>query len=284
MLTVLLVTPLLGVLGVSISNSSENQKRIALGTTLINFIISLVLWGQFDSSYNGFQFVQEFTTVSFCHLHVGIDGISLWFVLLTSFLIPMCLLASWESITVFVREFVIAFLVLETLLIGVFVVLDLLLFYIAFESVLIPMFLVIGVWGSRERKIHAAYYFFLFTLLGSLFMLLAVLVLYFSAGSSDYIVLATADLTETRQRAVWLGIFLAFAVKVPILPFYVWLPYAHTEAPIGGSIILAGILLKLAGYGFLRFSIGILPDASAYFTPLVYALSVISIIYSSFTT
>jgi NADH-ubiquinone oxidoreductase chain 4 len=284
MLTLLLVMPLLGVLGVSISNSSENQKRIALGITLINFIISLVLWGQFDSSYNGFQFVQEFTTVSFCHLHVGIDGISLWFVLLTTFLIPMCLLASWESITVFVREFVIAFLVLETLLIGVFVVLDLLLFYIAFESVLIPMFLVIGVWGSRERKIHAAYYFFLFTLLGSLFMLLAVLVLYFSAGSSDYIVLATADLTETRQRAVWLGIFLAFAVKVPILPFYVWLPYAHTEAPIGGSIILAGILLKLAGYGFLRFSIGILPDASAYFTPLVYALSVISIIYSSFTT
>jgi len=217
MLTVLLVMPLLGVLGVSISNSSENQKRIALGITLINFIISLVLWGQFDSSYNGFQFVQEFT--SFCHLHVGIDGISLWFVLLTSFLIPMCLLASWESITVFVREFVIAFLVLETLLIGVFVVLDLLLFYIAFESVLIPMFLVIGVWGSRERKIHAAYYFFLFTLLGSLFMLLAVLVLYFSAGSSDYIVLATADLTETRQRAVWLGIFLAICGKSTNITF-----------------------------------------------------------------
>ena len=211
MLTVLLVVPLLGVLGVSISNScAETHKRIALGITLINFIISLVLWGEFDSCFNGFQFVQEFTTVSFCHLHVGIDGISLWFVLLTTFLIPLCLLASWESITVFVREFVIAFLVLETLLIGVFVVLDLLLFYIAFESVLIPMFLVIGVWGSRERKIHAAYYFFLFTLLGSLFMLLAVLVLYFSVGSTDYQILATADFSETRQRLVWLGLFVSF--------------------------------------------------------------------------
>src|SRR5947209_6332151 len=170
MLSVLLLLPLLGVLGVYLSNSVENKRRIALGITLINFIVSLVLWGMFDSSYNGFQFVQEFTTVSFCHLQVGMDGISLWFVLLTTFIIPMCLLASWDSITVSVQEFVIAFLVLETLLIGVFVVLDLLLFYIAFESVLIPMFLVIGVWGSRERKIHAAYYFFLFTLLGSLFI------------------------------------------------------------------------------------------------------------------
>lgn len=284
MLTVLLVLPLLGVIGVVITNSVDSQRRIALSISLINFIISLVLWGSFDYNYNGFQFVQEFTTISFCHLHVGVDGISLWFVILTTFIIPVCLLASWESITVSVREFVIAFLVLETLLIGVFVVLDLLLFYIAFESVLIPMFLVIGVWGSRERKIHAAYYFFLFTLLGSLFMLLAVLVLYFSVGSTDYQVLATADLTETRQRLLWLGLFLSFAVKVPMVPFHVWLPYAHVEAPVGGSILLAGVLLKLAGYGFLRFSIPILPEASLYFTPLVYALSVISIVYTCFTT
>ena len=284
MLTVLLILPLFGVLGVAINNSPDNQKRITLGITLANLAISLVLWGEFDSSYNGFQYVQEFNTINLYHLHVGIDGISLWFVLLTTFIIPICLLASWDSITHSIKEFLISFLVLEILLISVFIVLDLLLFYIAFESVLIPMFLVIGVWGSRERKIHAAYYFFLFTLLGSLFMLLAVLVLYFSVGSTDYQTLVTADFSETRQRLLWLGFFFSFAVKVPMLPFHLWLPYAHTEAPVAGSILLAGILLKLAGYGMLRYIIPLFPDASVYFTPLVYALSVISIIYSSFTT
>jgi len=283
-LIILLIIPLLSILGVFFTNSIYYQKRIALSFSLINFILSLVLLGEFDSTYNGFQFVYTADAVGFLHFHLGVDGISLWFVILTTFIIPLCLLASWESITMYVREFLIAFLLLETLLIAVFVVLDLLLFYIAFESVLIPMFFVIGVWGNRARKISAAFYFFLFTLLGSLFMLLAILVLYFSVGSTDYLVLSTANLTESRQFILWLGFFLSFAVKFPIVPFHIWLPYAHTEAPVGGSVILAGILLKLAGYGIIRFSIGILPVASSYFTPLVFTLSVISIIYSSFAT
>jgi NADH-ubiquinone oxidoreductase chain 4 len=284
MLVIILIIPFLSILGLFITNSIYYQKRIALSFSLINFILSLVLLGEFDSTYNGFQFVYTVDAVRFLHFHLGVDGISLWFVILTTFIIPLCLLASWESITIYVREFLIAFLLLETLLIAVFVVLDLLLFYIAFESVLIPMFFVIGVWGNRARKISAAFYFFLFTLLGSLFMLLAILVLYFSVGTTDYLVLSTAYLTESRQFILWLGFFLSFAVKFPIVPFHIWLPYAHTEAPVGGSVILAGILLKLAGYGIIRFSIGILPVASSYFTPLVFTISVISIIYSSFAT
>jgi NADH-ubiquinone oxidoreductase chain 4 len=285
MLTALLVIPILGVIGLLlVPNDPSVQKRFALGVSLVNFLLSLVLWGEFDSNYNGFQFVQEFAHISFCHLHVGIDGISLFFVILTTFIIPICILSGWDSVRVQLKYFLMAFLLLESLLIAVFVVLDLLLFYICFESILIPMFLIIGIWGARERKIHAAYQFFLYTLLGSLFMLLAILVLYFEVGSTDYQVLAVADLSETRQRLLWLGFFLSFAVKVPMIPFHIWLPEAHVEANLAGSIILAGILLKLAGYGFLRYSIGILPDASLFFTPLVYSLSVISIIYSSFTT
>ncbi|KAI9309847.1 NADH dehydrogenase subunit 4 [Dichotomocladium elegans] len=245
MILSLLITPLLGVIGVILSGENSSlQKKVALAKV------------------------------------VGVDGISLFFVLLTTFIIPICILSSWDSIKTGIKYFLIAFLVLETLLIAVFVVLDLLLFYICFESVLIPMFLIIGIWGARERKIHAAYQFFLYTLLGSLFMLLAILVIYFEVGSTDYQVLAVADISETRQRILWLGFFLSFAVKVPMIPFHIWLPEAHVEASLAGSIILAGILLKLAGYGFLRYSI----DASVFFTPLVYSLAVISIIYSSFTT
>jgi len=285
MLTALLITPILGVIGILfIGNNTILQKNIALGISLINFIFSLVLWGEFDSNYNGFQFVQEFIQINFCHFHVGVDGISIFFLLLTTFIIPICILSGWDSIKKNIKYFLIAFLILETLLIAVFVVLDLLLFYIFFESILIPIFLIIGIWGARERKIHAAYQFFLYTLLGSLFILLAVLVLYFEVGSTDYQVLAIANISEIRQKILWLGFFLSFAVKVPIIPVHIWLPEAHVEANLAGSIILAGILLKLAGYGFLRYSIGILPDGSLFFTPLIFSLSVISIIYSSFTT
>lgn len=284
MILSLLITPILGVIGVILSGeNSFLQKRVALASSLLTFILSLVLWAGFDSNYNGFQFVSSFPTVTAGEA-VGVDGISLFFVLLTTFIIPICILSSWDSIKTNIKYFLIAFLILETLLIAVFVVLDLLLFYICFESVLIPMFLIIGIWGARERKIHAAYQFFLYTLLGSLFMLLAILVIYFEVGSTDYQVLAVADISETRQKILWLAFFLSFAVKVPMIPFHIWLPEAHVEASLAGSIILAGILLKLAGYGFLRYSIGILPDASEFFTPLIYSLAVISIIYSSFTT
>jgi NADH-ubiquinone oxidoreductase chain 4 len=284
MILSLLITPILGVIGVILSGeNSFLQKRVALVSSLLTFILSLVLWAGFDSNYNGFQFVSSFPTVTAGEA-VGVDGISLFFVLLTTFIIPICILSSWDSIKTNIKYFLIAFLILETLLIAVFVVLDLLLFYICFESVLIPMFLIIGIWGARERKIHAAYQFFLYTLLGSLFMLLAILVIYFEVGSTDYQVLAVADISETRQKILWLAFFLSFAVKVPMIPFHIWLPEAHVEASLAGSIILAGILLKLAGYGFLRYSIGILPDASEFFTPLIYSLAVISIIYSSFTT
>jgi len=284
MILSLLITPILGVFGVILSGENTFlQKRVALASSLLTFILSLVLWAGFDSNYNGFQFVSSFPTVTAGEA-IGVDGISLFFVLLTTFIIPICILSSWDSIKTNIKYFLVAFLVLETLLISVFVVLDLLLFYICFESVLIPMFLIIGIWGARERKIHAAYQFFLYTLLGSLFMLLAILVIYFEVGSTDYQVLAVADISETRQKILWLAFFLSFAVKVPMIPFHIWLPEAHVEASLAGSIILAGILLKLAGYGFLRYSIGILPDASEFFTPLVYSLAVISIIYSSFTT
>jgi len=285
MLSVLLVTPLIGVLGILfVAPNVLLQKRIALGASLLNFLFSLILWEGFDSNLNQFQFVQEWDQISFCHFSIGVDGISLFFIILTTFIFPICFLASWKSIKEKVMSFLIAFLILESLLIGVFVVLDLLLFYICFESVLIPMFFIIGIWGARERKIHAAYQFFLYTLLGSLFMLLGILVIYSEIGSTAYEVLLVSEINETRQRILWLAFFLSFAVKVPMIPFHIWLPEAHVEASLAGSIILAGILLKLAGYGFLRYSVGIFPDASLFFTPLVYALLVISIIYSSFTT
>jgi NADH-ubiquinone oxidoreductase chain 4 len=193
-------------------------------------------------------------------------------------------LSSWDSIKVGIKYFLINFLILETLLIAVFVVLDLLLFYICFESTLIPIFLIIGQWGARERKIHAAYFFFLITLLGSLFMLLGILVMYFHIGTTDYQVLTTMDISFSRQRILWLAFFLSFAVKTPLVPVHLWLPYAHTESPLAGSIVLAGVSLKLAGYGILRTLLTFFPEASNYFSPLVFALCVISIIYTSFTT
>jgi NADH-quinone oxidoreductase subunit M len=211
---------------------------------------------------------------------MGVDGISVLFVLLSTFLTPLCILASWESIKVRVKEYMIAFLVLETLMVGMFCALDFLLFYVFFEGVLIPMFLIIGVWGGG-RRVYAAFKFFLYTLLGSVLMLLAVLAMYFVAGTTDLPTLMHTPFPRSMQIWLWLALFASFAVKVPMWPVHTWLPDAHVEAPTAGSVILAGVLLKMGGYGFLRFSIPILPEASAYFTPLMYTLSVVAIIYTS---
>ena len=291
LLVTVLVLPLIGAFILFFISSWNRSaiKVIALSTSLITFLVSLLLWLFFDNSAQKFQYLSGYNTVlpngdSTLNFVLGLDGISLFFVILTTFLIPVCLLVGWNSIEIYVKEYAIAFLVMESLMIAVFSVLDLLLFYIFFESVLIPMFIIIGVWGSRERKIRAAYQFFLYTLFGSLLMLLAVLLIYFQAGTCSLETLYTTGWSEKRSLLLWLAFFASFAVKVPMVPVHIWLPEAHVEAPTAGSVLLAGIMLKLGTYGFLRFSIPIFPYASIYFTPLIYTMSCIAIIYTSLTT
>jgi proton-translocating NADH-quinone oxidoreductase chain M len=284
----LLLIPLIGcaIIFFIPKENTLSIKQIGLNISLLTFILSLYLWINFDNSTANFQFVTKINWIPYSNLSfsLGIDGISLFFIILTTFLIPVCLLTSWNNIKIFVKEYVIAFLVIETLLISVFVVLDLLLFYIFFESILIPMFLIIGIWGARERKIHAAYQFFIYTLFGSVLMLLGIMIIYFQVGTTDVQILLTSTFSEEKQKLLWLAFFASFAVKVPMVPVHIWLPEAHVEAPTAGSVLLAGILLKLGTYGFLRFSIPMFPDASVYFTPLIYTMSVIAIIYTSLTT
>ena len=268
-------------------------RNVALQVSCITFCVSLLLWIGFDAGTGAYQFVQTFSLINPLHtstsapiftFYIGIDGISLFFIILTTFLIPVCILVGWTSITFSVKEYVICFLLLETCVLCAFSVGDLLLFYIFFESVLIPMFLIIGVWGSRERKIRAAYQFFLYTLVGSLLMLIAILLIYCQTGCLNISVLYASSFSESRELYIWLAFFASFAVKVPMIPVHIWLPEAHVEAPTAGSVILAGILLKLGTYGFLRFSIPLLPYACIYFSPLVQTLSVCAIIYTSLTT
>ncbi len=287
----LILTSLLPLLGLIYlltvpKTSVEKCRKVALNTACLTFLSSLFLWVCFNKSTPFFQFCKTITWSNYLNFYytIGIDGISLFFILLTTFLVILCILVSWESIQTSIKEYLICFLLLEFLLIQVFSVIDLLLFYVYFESVLMPMFLIIGIWGSRERKIRAAYQFFLYTLVGSLLMLISLILIYFLTGTTDLQLLWNYNFSEIQQILFWLAFFASFAVKIPMVPFHIWLPEAHAEAPTAGSVILAGVLLKMGGYGFLRFSIPMFPLATLYFTPLVYMLSLIAAIYASLTT
>lgn len=262
---------------------ARNARYMALWTSLITFALSLFLWFGFERGTADFQFVEQIAWFPGLNIsyHMGVDGISMMFVLLSTLLVPICILASWESIKDRVKEYMISFLILETMMVGMFCALDYVLFYIFFEAVLIPMFIIIGIWGSGERRIYAAFKFFLYTLAGSLLMLVALLAMYLQAGTTDIPTLLETDFPRGMQFWLWLALFASFAVKVPMWPVHTWLPDAHVEAPTAGSVILAGVLLKMGGYGFLRFSIPMLPEATEFFTPLVYTLSIIAIIYTS---
>jgi NADH-quinone oxidoreductase subunit M len=262
--------------------AASNARWVALWTTLATFLLSLTLWFGFERGTAAFQFVEYapwFPGTGIAY-HMGVDGISVLFVLLSTFLMPICILASWEAIEHRVKEYMISFLVLETMMVGMFCALDMVLFYIFFEAVLIPMFLIIGVWGGA-RRVYSAFKFFLYTLAGSVLMLVALLYIFGTAGTTDITKLMGYGFTRQAQTWLWLAFFASFAVKVPMWPVHTWLPDAHVEAPTAGSVILAGVLLKMGAYGFLRFSLPMMPDASVAFTPLVYTLSIIAVVYTS---
>jgi len=268
-------------------NTSKNKirmKRITLITMLINFLISIYIWLEFDSSTSQYQFVYEFIDLSYCHLNIGIDGVSLYFVLLTTFISPIAVLSNYNNINNNLKYFLISFLLLETLQIGVFVVLDLILFYIFFESVLPILFLIIIVYGSGEARIRSALLLFLYTLAGSLFMLLAILQIYSYVGSTDFQIISLSEINLDSQKFLWLGFFLAFAVKTPLWPLTGWLYRAHADSPLAGSILLAATILKFATYGYLRVLINFLPDATNYFSPLVQTIAILTLIYASLAT
>jgi len=260
----------------------RNARRTALFASSFTFVMSLFLWFGFDGSTADFQFVEKADWIPTYNItyHLGVDGISMLFVMLTTLLTPICILASWDSIKTRVKEYMIAFLILETMMVGMFSALDIVIFYIFFEAVLIPMFLIIGVWGG-QRRVYASYKLFLYTLTGSVLMLLAILVMYLQAGTTDIPTLMETRFDPGLQIWLWLAFFASFAVKVPMWPVHTWLPDAHVEAPTAGSVILAGVLLKFGGYGFIRFSLPMFPDASLYFTPMIYGLSIVAVIYTS---
>jgi NADH-quinone oxidoreductase subunit M len=287
LLSIVTFLPLVGCLAILVlrgeaADVARNARWIALWTSLIVFVLSLGIWAEFDPSRSDFQLVEEARWLPDFNItyRMGVDGISLFFVLLSTFLTPICIISSWTAVQMRVKEYMIAFLALETLMVGTFCALDFILFYVFFEGVLVPMFLIIGVWGGQHR-VYSAFKFFLYTLLGSVLMLLAILAVYFETGTTDIREALAFNFPVSLQTWLWLAFFASFAVKMPMWPVHTWLPDAHVEAPTAGSVILAGVLLKMGGYGFIRFSLPMFPEASTYFTPLVYALSVIAIIYTS---
>ncbi len=281
-LSIVTFLPLVGALWIATQNreAAGNARWAALWTTLLTFAVSLLIWINFDKSTANFQFVEETAWLGGLKYKMGVDGISMLFVILTTFLMPLTILASWEAIEERVKEYMIAFLVLECLMIGVFCALDLVLFYLFFEAGLIPMFLIIGVWGGK-RRVYASFKFFLYTLLGSVLMLLAMMAMWWQAGTTDIPTLMAAKFPKDMQTWLWLAFFASFAVKLPMWPAHTWLPDAHVEAPTGGSVILAAILLKMGGYGFLRFSLPMFPLASEQLASFVFVLSVVAIVYTS---
>ena len=286
-LSLLTFLPLVGVV-IILSTRGEpeivarNARAVALWTGCTVFVLSLFIWFNFDSRTAAFQFVEEAEWMPAFGItyKLGVDGISMPFVLLSTLLTPICVLASWECIQTRVKEYMISFLIMETFMIGMFCALDIVVFYIFFEAVLIPMFVIIGVWGG-PRRVYAAFKFFLYTLAGSVLMLLAILAMYLNAGTTDIPNLMTHRFPIAMQPWLWLAFFASFAVKVPMWPVHTWLPDAHVEAPTAGSVILAAVLLKFGGYGFLRFSLPMFPEASVMFTPLIYTLSIVAVIYTS---
>lgn len=261
--------------------ADRNAKSVALMTTILTFLVSLVIWTNFENGTAEFQFIERYAWLGGgIDYQMGVDGISVLFVVLTAFLMPICILASWQAITLRVREFMIAFLLLECMMIGVFCALDFVLFYLFFEGGLIPMFLIIGVWGG-PRRVYSSFKFFLYTLLGSVLLLLAMIYMYFEVGTTDIPTLMGYGFSAEAQTWLWLAFFASFAVKMPMWPVHTWLPDAHVEAPTAGSVILAGVLLKMGGYGFLRFSLPMLPLASDLFVPLIFTLSVVAVVYTS---
>ena len=262
-------------------------RNFSLFWSLLIFNLSICLLFAFDPTSSQFQLPVSLTWIPFSNTNVvfAIDGLALYMVLLTTFLIPICILLSWTlKVKSQTRDYIATFLMLESILIGVFCSLDLLVFYLLFEAVLIPMYLIVGIFGSRERKVRASYLLFLYTLVSSILMFVAILFLYYKAGTTCFLTLKTIQLDPFAEKLCWLAFFASFAVKMPLLPFHIWLPEAHCEAPTAGSVILAGILLKLGGFGFLRYSLGLFPEASSFFTPLVYTLSSLGVVYASLTT
>jgi len=284
-LSSLILLPTIGALFLFFTKDKEGNnltaKYVSLFTSVVNFLISIYLWTSFDQSTSSFQFVEDRTWIEgFANYKVGIDGISILFIILTTFITPLCIISVNNTVKTRLRDFLIAILIMESFMIGVFCALDLVIFYLFFEAGLIPMFLIIGIWGGPKR-VYSAFKFFLYTLLGSVLMLVAIISIYWISGTTDLIKLYELGIDTKYQNLLWLAFFSSFAVKTPMWPVHTWLPDAHVEAPTAGSVLLAAILLKMAGYGFIRFSLGLFPDASEIFTPLIYILSVIAIVFTS---
>jgi len=285
-LTVIIITPLLGSILVLMTNpvNRETMKTLTLISSVLTFGISIYMWVLYDSGNTAYQYVVNYGGVSFCELRLGIDGLSIYYVLLTTFLMPISIVAGWTNINTNLKAYLVCILLIEVLTLAIFTVIDLILFYVSFEAVLIPMFLLVGIWGASESRVRAAFLLFMYTLAGSLFMLLSILSIYSYTGTTDMVLISLSDIDVTTQRIIWLGFAIAFAVKTPLVPFHIWLPRAHAEAPLAGSIILAGLILKLATYGILRVILSIMPEATSYFTPITQVIAVITIVYSSLAT